>query len=68
VLVRIGELSSKVDRLIGDVGTQGTKIDLVNHQISFAKGALWVIGFVILALAGIATWYLSGKMSITINK
>jgi hypothetical protein len=68
VMLRIGELSSKVDRLIDDVGKQGTKIDNVNNQISFVKGAMWVIGFLVLAIAAVVTWYATGKMSITFGK
>jgi hypothetical protein len=46
----VGQLMAKVDRLISDVGAQGDKVDTVRHQISFVKGALWVIG----GLIGIA--------------
>jgi hypothetical protein len=67
-MLRIGELSSKVDRLIDDVAEQGTKIDSVNHQISFVKGALWVIGFVIICIGAVIVWYVSGKMSIIFSK
>jgi hypothetical protein len=44
VMVELGKLGTKVDRLIQDVDRQGTKIDAVWHQISFVKGALWVLG------------------------
>lgn len=44
VMVELGKLGTKVDRLIQDVDRHGTKIDAVSHQISFVKGALWVIG------------------------
>jgi hypothetical protein len=51
VMVELGKLGTKVDRLISDVEAQGTKIDAqsakidaVCHQISFAKGALSVFG------------------------
>jgi hypothetical protein len=40
----VAELATKTDRLIKDVEGQGTKIDAVRHQISFVKGAVWVIG------------------------
>lgn len=40
----VSSLATKVDRLIADVGEQGNKIDTVRHQISFVKGAMWVIG------------------------
>ena len=43
----IGDLSAKTDRLITDVAGHGTKIERIGHQISFVKGALWVIGALI---------------------
>jgi hypothetical protein len=55
-------LTAKVDRRIGDVEKHGTKIDDVRHQISFAKGALWVLGGVIsIALAAVGI-YLRWKL------
>ena len=47
----VAELATKTDRLIKDVDGQGTKIDGIGHQISFVKGAIWVIG----GLVAIAT-------------
>lgn len=44
VMVEIGKLTTQVSRLIEDVGKHGEKIDLVRHQISFVKGAVWVFG------------------------
>ena len=67
VTVRIGELSTKVARLIDDVARQGEKIVGVRHQISSLRGALWVIGFVIAAMGAAAAWYLSGKIAITLH-
>jgi hypothetical protein len=53
----IGELTAKTDRLISDVASHGTKVDGIGHQISFVKGALWVIGaLVILATTGIGLY------------
>jgi hypothetical protein len=66
VIHEIGKLTAKVDRLIDDVGKQGEKIDILRHQATFVKGALWVIGFVVLAMSAVATWYFSGKLSITL--
>lgn len=49
---------TKTDRLISDVEGHGKKIDGISHQISFVKGALWVIGGLV-AIATLAiTWYL----------
>lgn len=46
----VASLATKIDRLIDDVSKHGEKIDTVRNQISFVKGALWVIGG-LLALA-----------------
>lgn len=66
VMNEIGKLTAKVDRLIGDVEKHGDKIDSVRHQVTFVKGALWVIGFIILGVAAVATWYFTGKLSVTL--
>jgi predicted amino acid-binding ACT domain protein len=53
----VSELATKTDRLIKDVEAQGAKIDVVRQQISFVKGAMWVIGTLV-ALASIVAAYL----------
>jgi hypothetical protein len=53
----VAELAIKTDRLIKDVEGQGTKIDAVRHQISFVKGAIWVIGAIVaLAITAITVY------------
>jgi hypothetical protein len=53
----VASLATKVDRLIEDVGKQGDKIDTVQHQISFVRGAVWVIGGLLaIALAAAAIY------------
>jgi hypothetical protein len=53
---------------VKDVEGQGTKIDGVRHQVTFVKGALWVIGFLILAFGAVATWYIAGKLTISLHQ
>jgi hypothetical protein len=65
VLVRIGELSAKVDRLIDDVSKQSTKVDDVRSKITFVRGAIWVLGALLTLATGIFVAYLSGKFKIT---
>jgi hypothetical protein len=43
----ITDVGSKTDRLIRDVDGHGSKIDAIRHQITFVKGALWVVGALI---------------------
>jgi hypothetical protein len=52
------ELATKTDRLIKDVEGQGTKIDGVRHQISFVKGALWVVGGILVLILSAVGIYL----------
>ncbi len=67
VLVEIGKLGIKVDRLIDDVHGHGEKIDALRHQVTFVKGALWVIGGVLAILSVAAIWYFTGRLSVTIT-
>jgi hypothetical protein len=54
----IAQLTTKTDRLISDVDAHGSKIDTIRDQISFVKGAMWVIGgLVVIGLAAIG-WYI----------
>ncbi|MGU3538883.1 hypothetical protein [Methylobacterium sp. A54F] len=65
VLVRIGELGAKVDRLVDDVSSQSKKIDEVRGKIKFVQGAIWVLGSLLTIAAGVFIAYLSGKFKIT---
>jgi hypothetical protein len=58
VMLELGKLGTKVDRLISDVEAQSTKIDAVRHQISFVKGALWTVGAFVAIGMTVATIYL----------
>ena len=63
VMVEVGKLSANVERLITDVSSQGKKIDAVQHQVSFVKGAIWVAGVVLGLIVIISGWYLTGRFS-----
>jgi hypothetical protein len=58
VMIELGKVGVKVDRLIQDVEGQGAKIDAVRHQISFVRGALWVFGALIAIATAAITLYL----------
>lgn len=45
----VAELAAKTDRLIKDVGEQGTKISGIQSTIGFVRGAAWVIGLLVAA-------------------
>jgi hypothetical protein len=63
----LAELSAKTDRLIKDVESHSSKIDGVRHQITFVKGALWVVGGLVVIVGAVATWYVTGKISISLK-
>jgi|LauGreDrversion4_2_1035121.scaffolds.fasta_scaffold456299_1 hypothetical protein len=66
VMHSIGGLSTKVDALLKSVETHGDKIDDLRQKVSFVKGAVWVLGAVMAFVILAATWYFSGKLSITV--
>ena len=53
----VASLGTKVDRLIDDVTKQNDKLDTVRHQISFVKGAMWVIGALLMLLIAAVPLY-----------
>ena len=58
----VASYGTKIDRLIDDVSKNGEKLDAVRNQISFVRGAMWVIGgLLVLAMAGI-TVYIRGLL------
>jgi hypothetical protein len=63
----VAEVGAKTDRLIKDVEEHGDKIDAVRHQISFVRGALWVIGFLVIGMGSLITFYISKKLSIPVK-
>ena len=67
VIHELGKLTSKVDRLVGDVDRHGEKLGEVKDAISFVKGAIWVIGCVVVVGGAIVGLILSGKISIYFN-
>lgn len=46
----VAELSAKTDRLVKGVESQSSKLDGVRQQIAFVKGAVWVIGALVMLL------------------
>lgn len=66
VMVSIGELTTKVDALVKAVDSHGDKLDELRLKVSFVKGAIWVLGGLLAVLILAATWYFTGKLSITV--
>lgn len=54
----VAELSAKTDRLVKDVESQSSKLDGVRQQIAFVKGAVWVIGALVMFLIAAVGLYL----------
>ena len=66
VMHSIGGLETKVNALIKSVDSHGDKIDDLRQKVSFVKGAVWVLGALLAFVILVATWYFSGKLSITV--
>jgi len=67
VIHELGKLTSQVDRLVTDVANHGTKLGEVKEAISFVKGAIWVIGGVVIISGTIISLILTGKVSIVFH-
>lgn len=52
----VAELSAKTDRLVKDVESQSSKLDGVRQQIAFVKGAVWVIGVLVILIAAVGLY------------
>lgn len=67
VIHELGKLTSQVERLVADVKGQGEKVGEVKDAINFVKGAIWVIGGVVVIVSAIGGLILSGKISIAFH-
>lgn len=67
VIIEVTKLATLVDRLVKDVAGLDVKVDDLRHKVTFVKGALWVMGVVLTVLTGAALWYMTGKLSVTVN-
>jgi hypothetical protein len=67
VIIEVTKLATLVERLVTDVAGLDVKVDDLRHKVTFVKGALWVMGIVLTVLTGAALWYMSGKLSVTVN-
>lgn len=67
VITEVAKLTTQVERLIQDVGKLDTKVDAVCHQVTFVKGALWVIGGLMAIMGVVATLYFGGHLSVTLT-
>jgi len=63
----VAEIGAKTDRLIADVGKQSEKIEGIRSQISFFKGAAWIIGGILAAALalGVAVYNKSASTSVS---
>lgn len=66
VLVEIGKLTSKVDRLISDVADLSTAVEGVQRKVAFVRGAFWVISGIVAVVGAGLTLVLTGKIRIII--
>jgi hypothetical protein len=63
VTLEIGKLTAKVDRLIEDVSAQSTKVDVMQHQISYVKGGVRIALFLIPLIGAIVWFFTSAKFA-----
>lgn len=61
VMVEVGKLTANVERLIGDVSSQGDKLDEIKHRVSFIKGAIWASAAFFTVLIAVVSFFLSEK-------
>jgi hypothetical protein len=74
LLLEVGKLSNATERLIKDVEKVDNKIDKVSddiddlkHGLSFVKGAMWVIGLLVVLVGVVGSLYINGKLSVTLR-
>jgi hypothetical protein len=67
VMIDLGKLMAKVDRLIADVEKHGAKIDAMGQQMSFFRGAFWVAGAVFAACVAAIGWLFTNHATITFH-
>lgn len=67
VLVEIGRLASKVDRLIDDVNKQDEKLDKLLHQSTYIKGFIAAGVVLVSAFIWIASVFLSEKWNAAVE-
>jgi hypothetical protein len=60
-MVKVGELTANVARLIDDVKADGEKLDGIKHQVSFIKGAVWASAAFLAVLITVVSFFLSAK-------
>lgn len=67
VMLEIGKLTAKVDRLVDDVSKHGQKIENLNHQASYLRG--WIAAAVVLigVFIAIGSFFLNSKWSAVIQ-
>lgn len=64
VLVEIGKLTASVERLVLDVSKLSISVQELRNNVSFVKGAAWVIGGLIVVCTAIVSLIASGKVTI----
>ena len=62
VMTEVSRLSTLVERLIKDVETQSGKVDKLNNQATFIKGALFAGGVAVAVFGWFITWLVDGKL------
>lgn len=67
VLTEIGKLTAHVEQLKDSVKSQGDKLDILRHQASFIKGAIFVSVGLIGILITVSSFFLSSRWDAAIQ-
>lgn len=66
LLIEMGKVSTKVDRLVDDVKDQDKKVDELRQKAAFIQGAIYVSTAFLTFIIAAATFILNGKWSAAI--
>jgi hypothetical protein len=61
---RLGKDMEKIDKKLDSLGEN---INGLTHSVSFVKGGIWAIGIVVFLIGVLITWYINGKLSVSLH-
>lgn len=74
LLLEMGKLMERtdaqikaVDRIDKKIDTLCSDVDAFKHKLSFLKGAVWILGGLIVIATLALGWYINGKLAISLK-